>query len=314
MPSDLTPVEGDTIYWNNTSGRYELAGTDLRVDKAGTGITARAIKPVTNNASTLGTTALRWSTVFGVNGNFSNNITVDGSTTLGNDGTDGIAFNARATTSFNPSVTSVYDLGSAALRWGTLHTASITTYSSFTSNGTTTIGDDTADTLSVNARVNTSIVPISNDTYNLGATGLRWNVVHAALFEGTATTARYADLAEKYVGDEAYEPGTVVVFGGSKEVTQSTTFADTRVAGVVSTDPAYLMNSALENAVDVALVGRVPCKVVGRVRKGDLLVTSTFAGHAVAYDNLTVGTLIGKALQDKDTDGPGVIEVVVGRT
>jgi hypothetical protein len=134
-------------------------------------------------------------------------------------------------------------------------------------------------------------------------------------FVGTSTAARYADLAERYLSDAQYEPGTVVVFGGNAEVTQSTTFNDRRVAGVVSTNPAYLMNFELDanKSVIIALQGRVPCKVIGRVQKGDLLVTSGKSGFAIVNNDPKPGTIIGKALENKTTDGDGVIEVVVGK-
>ena len=100
---------------------------------------------------------------------------------------------------------------------------------------------------------------------------------------GKATSPQYADLAENYAGDAEYEAGTVVVFGGDAEVTTTDTKGDTRVAGVVSTSPAHLMNSTLEaeHVVAVALTGRVPTKVLGRVRKGDILVTSAIPGYAI---------------------------------
>jgi hypothetical protein len=126
------------------------------------------------------------------------------------------------------------------------------------------------------------------------------------------TTAVYADLAEQYQADAEYEAGTVLMFGGEFEVTVAED--DTvRVAGVVSTNPAYLMNSDLNglNTVAIALQGRVPCKVKGRIRKGDMLVAAG-GGYARATDNPKFGAIIGKALENFDGD-EGVIEVVVGR-
>ena len=130
---------------------------------------------------------------------------------------------------------------------------------------------------------------------------------------GTAYQARYADLAEKYLPDAHYEPGTVVVFGGDKEITAATQFMDRRIAGVVSTDPAYKMNSEQEGGIYVALQGRVPCKVVGTVKKGDMLVASGAPGVATAEKNPAMGSVIGKALQDYSGQTIGIIEVVVGR-
>ena len=129
----------------------------------------------------------------------------------------------------------------------------------------------------------------------------------------TASTAQYADLAEKYSSDEEYLPGTVVMFGGDKEVT----IAEERtkaVAGVVSSNPAYLMNSMLEGmSVDVALQGRVQCKVQGFIKKGDMIVAGATPGVGVADDDPILGTVIGKALENYDSTEIGMIEVVVGR-
>ena len=130
---------------------------------------------------------------------------------------------------------------------------------------------------------------------------------------GKATTAQYADLAELYSADAKYEPGTVLVFGGNNEVTVSTVSADPRVAGVVSTNPAHLMNSVLdsEHKAAVALTGRVPTRVTGTIRKGDMMVT---AGNGVAQASAApaMGTVIGKALENFDGVS-GTIEIVVGR-
>ena len=132
----------------------------------------------------------------------------------------------------------------------------------------------------------------------------------------TASQAKYADLAEKYTADQDYEPGTVVCLGGTHEVTQTTRENNCAIAGIVSTDPGYLMNSALENGVCVGLIGRLPCKVVGPIRKGDILVSSRTPGHAEAHrdiHNPPAGSAIGKAIEDKEGEGPGIIEVLVGR-
>jgi hypothetical protein len=148
---------------------------------------------------------------------------------------------------------------------------------------------------------------------DIGQTGNRFGTVWATTFSGTAVQAQYADLAEKYMPDREYEPGTVLVFGGEKEVTLANTFMDTRIAGVVSTNPAYMMNSELDGGVYVALTGRVPCKVTGKIRKGDMLVAAGGLGVATASDNPKMGSVIGKALENYDSHDIGIIEVVVGR-
>jgi hypothetical protein len=180
----------------------------------------------------------------------------------------------------------------------------------------------TVDTSYVNVSVNGSnvasfgaqgIMPTGNASGTLGSSGVRWNNVFAVNGNFLSVNANYADLAEKYVADAAYAPGTVLMFGGDKEVTQCVHDLCTRVAGVVSTNPAYLMNSGLEgeHTVELALTGRVPTKVRGPILKGDLIV-SAGDGHARAENLPQVGTVIGKALEDFDGDS-GVIEVVVGK-
>jgi len=148
----------------------------------------------------------------------------------------------------------------------------------------------------------------ANGVANIGSSTTYFNTVFAK-----ATSAQYADLAENYRADQAYEPGTVVVIGGSREVTASSKDQDRAVVGVVSTQPAHIMNSALEGAtvVTVALIGRVPCKVRGLVRRGDLLVSTT-DGHARVESDPRVGTVIGKSLENFDGD-QGLIEIVVGK-
>jgi hypothetical protein len=154
-----------------------------------------------------------------------------------------------------------------------------------------------------------TITPSADNSIDLGSGSFRYNQVFAVSFEGTATSAKYADLAEKYETDEQIQAGTVVCFGGDAEVTACEHENDHRVAGVISTDPAYMMNSDGEGQY-VALTGRVPCKVTGPVEKGDLLVSSNVKGHAKADNNALPGRIIGKAV-GMNTEGEGVIEVLV---
>ena len=157
---------------------------------------------------------------------------------------------------------------------------------------------------------------IVNNIVNGGANGVG-NIGDATTYFNTvfaqATSAQYADLAEKYLADAFYEPGTVLSFGGLAEVTASTQDHDPLIAGVVSTRPAYQMNSSLEgdHVVALALTGRVPCKVQGPVTKGAMMV-SAGNGRARAEAKPEMGTVIGKALEDFSGD-QGTIEIVVGR-
>jgi hypothetical protein len=157
-----------------------------------------------------------------------------------------------------------------------------------------------------------NIVPSSNNSRDIGSSTYKFANVYATTFNGQATTAKYADLAENYVADKQYDAGTVVEFGGAEEITVAAP-GSTRVAGVVSTAPGFLMNAGLKgtNVVAVAFTGRVPCKVTGSVRKGDILVASG-NGHATVARDPKVGQIIGKALANFDGQS-GVIEVAVGR-
>jgi hypothetical protein len=180
------------------------------------------------------------------------------------------------TTAAQPNITSVGTMAAATIT--TLTTASIT------KSGTNAVG-------------------------NIGQTDNRFNNVFAR-----ASSASYADLAEIYLTDSDYPAGTVVVFGGAKEVTESAEYADTRLAGVISTNPAFVMNDSAEGQ-PIALQGRVPCSVVGNIQPGDLITTSNIAGVGTRLDpaDWRPGTVLGKALTSYNSDNPGTIEVVVGR-
>ena len=141
-------------------------------------------------------------------------------------------------------------------------------------------------------------------------TALNYNpsteTLSATVFDGVSTTARYADLAENYLADQDYEPGTVVKVGGSAEITEADTSA-IALAGVISTAPAYLMNSALDGGLPVALQGRVPVKVKGLVNKGEVVYASN-NGLAKAD---SAGAMVGIALEDKNTADVGLVECLL---
>ena len=147
--------------------------------------------------------------------------------------------------------------------------------------------------------------------------GIQMNSTANYKFRGTATSADYADLAERYSADAEYEAGTVVRLGGTHEITQTLQESDRDVFGIVSTSPGFEMNAGAGSDAThpfVALAGRVPCKVIGKVVKGERLVSSATPGHAMA---IKPGpgeyyTVIGRALESKDSDEAGTIEVVVG--
>lgn len=135
------------------------------------------------------------------------------------------------------------------------------------------------------------------------------------LIAGSTLQATYADIAERYHADAEYAPGTVLVIGGRYDVTICSTSADVAVAGIVSEKPAFKMNQDAGTDLThpyLALKGRLPCQVVGRVHKGDLLVTSSVPGHGRSFDKSdSPNAVFAKALQSHHSDGQGVIEVMV---
>lgn len=157
--------------------------------------------------------------------------------------------------------------------------------------------------------------PSTNGGTNLGTSALKFDKVYANTFEGTAVTAKYADLAERFEADTTYQPGTVVELGGSAEITKVGDDLSESVFGVISTRAAYLMNAgAGDDATHppVAISGRVPVRVIGAVKKGDRLVS---AGNGLARSGtkgeITPWNVIGRSLENKTTTGEGVIEAIV---
>ena len=153
------------------------------------------------------------------------------------------------------------------------------------------------------------------------AAGTTMNNTTNYKFRGLATSAEYADLAERYEADAEYEAGTVVKIGGDKEITQTTEQLDHNVFGIVSSSPGFEMNAGAGTDAThpfVALAGRVPCKVIGKVTKGDRMISSDTPGHAKTISEAPeqahpmIHAVIGRALESKDTDEAGTIEVVVG--
>ncbi len=225
--------------------------------------------------------------------------------------TGAAATTGTITGTWSLGASSVLDTTSGTLRSYSLSTGSVSQAGTIT--GAWSLGSTsslTTGTGFIDARSGT-LYTTSLNAGNATATGTitgNWNT------SGSLAATYGADLAEWYLSDAEYEVGTVLVFGGSAEVTTTTLVADTRVAGVVSTNPAYIMNDGLtgQRAL-IALAGRVPCKVLGRVKKGDMLTTSATPGVAVKALDPKLGTIIGKALEDKDGGDIAVIQVAVGK-
>ena len=150
----------------------------------------------------------------------------------------------------------------------------------------------------------------ANAVGNIGSASTYFNTVFA-----TATTALYADVAERFHADETYQPGTVVELGGPNEITISQSELSENVFGVISTRAAYLMNAGAGTDAThppVAMTGRVPVRVTGKVRKGDRLVSAgSGLARAAAREEITAYNVIGRALQDKVTVEEGTIEAIV---
>ncbi len=200
-----------------------------------------------------------------------------------------------------PTSNVAIDLGSTLY---TFRTAYANTYVGNTYTGATYVG---------NAFVGNVYTGTTFNGTNYNGVNYTGNTFTGNTFTGTAVAAYYADLAENYLADTYYPAGTVVVFGGVKEITVTNIEADVSVAGVISTNPAYLMNKDLDNGLPVALRGRVPVLVTGTVKKGDLLVTSSIPGYA-----MSVGTqasygiaIFAKAIEDKTTSELGTVEAVI---
>ena len=262
-----------------------------------------------------GTTA-----IFTGNGSFgsitnSGATTLNGSVILGDATADKITLNGQINSHLIPDTTVQYNLGSSTRYWNDLYVNTINAAGNMTFAGqlrltSTSNPSSVSDTnaplyLDGGAVIEKKLYVGENITSSANVIG--------NYFVGTATSAQYADLAEIYSSDADYEPGTVVKLGGSAEVTQTTTVNDPEVFGVVSTNPAYLMNAEAEG-VAVALTGRVPVKVEGRIKKGERLVSGSKPGYAKALmkNEYDMRCIIGRALQDKDTFDDDVVEAVIG--
>ena len=197
---------------------------------------------------------------------------------------------------------------STATTAGTVTTAS---QPNITSTGTLT-------SLTVTGALDVLAGTLTADTLTTGANTTAGTMTgNWTLTAGSKLQSTYADLAEYYNGEEAYEAGTVVCFGGTKEVHVSDEKCSRRVAGVVSTNPAYAMNIECPGIpVAVALQGRVPCKVTGTCQKGDLMVSDGKGSACAWYHQASIlpsGSVIGKVIEDKTNSQLSILEIAVGR-
>jgi len=184
----------------------------------------------------------------------------------------------------NPSANVTYDLGSSVFNWNNVYAG--------------------------NVIVSRNILPVSNISSNIGSSTSWFNT-----FFGVSVQAKYADLAERFESDRPYSPGTVVALGGPAEITEVETELSDDVFGVISTRAAYLMNGAAgsdETHPPVAVSGRVPVRVIGKIQKGDRLVSAgNGLARAAAKNEITPWNVIGRSLQTKNDTGQGTIEAIV---
>ena len=300
-----------TSLWSNVQSLQtslsSLQGSSAKLD--GTSSFTGTLKPSANNAIDIGTTngpgVLRWRTAYSVNSDIYT------------------MANVRVILPFTPtasptapttdpqryaaSVLPVDMYGNVTL------TGNLSFYQAAGVNGSQG-GITSAATFWGPVSAASTILPLldNNAASTVGSATKRWSNMYAVTFNGTATAAQYADLAENYLSDVPYPAGTVVRIGGDQEITQEMEDASADVFGVVSTNPAYLMNSELEGGVPVAQVGRVPVRVVGTVTKGQRLVSAgRGCARAALPAEITPFNIIGRALENKVTDEEGLIEAVV---
>jgi len=243
-------------------------------------------------------------------------ISATGTVTAGNIATAGTVSatgevtGANIRTNGTVSASGTITVGNVATGGTVSATGNITGGNILTGGQVSVTGNVTTGNLTVGAgsiTVGNIVNSNSNGVGNIGSSTTSFNTVFAL-----STSAQYADLAENYVADAEYAPGTVVVFGGGEEITISREAADERVAGVISTNPAHLMNAG-QPGLPVALRGRVPVMVIGPVFKGDSLVTSSTSGHAqsVGRDRSYAQAVFAKALETNVSPGEKIITAVI---
>jgi hypothetical protein len=301
-----------------------------------------------SNAATVGTTLALTGNSSGRNLTTAGNVSATGNITGGNVITAGLVRGATLSATANvqagnvnttglisvtgnvtsqANIAGTYFLGNGALLTGVSAAVSVTKFVNGTSEGNIGATDGninfnvagTSNVLVLTTGTafftgNVSTIGIektgTNAIGNIGSAANYFNRVFA-----TATTALYADVAERFAADELLEPGTVVELGGEKEITRSTEDLSENVFGVISTRPAYTMNGGAgedDTHPAVAMTGRVPVKCVGTIRKGDRLVS---AGEGVARaaqpGEATAFNVIGRSLENKHTPELGTIEAIV---
>jgi hypothetical protein len=186
----------------------------------------------------------------------------------------------------------------------------VTNNAIFINGSTTEVSIPNALNLNVNAAASAIVNSAGNGVGNIGSASSYFNTVFA-----TSTSAQYADVAERFASDDVYEPGTVVMLGGEKEITECAIELSEKVFGVISTSAAYLMNAGAgddNTHPPVAMTGRVPVKVAGSINKGDRLVPAGDGlARAARKNEAKAFNVIGRALESKSSNNIGLVEAIV---
>jgi hypothetical protein len=295
------------------------ATTALTVNGANAAVSIPTILSVTGNV----TAPLFIGNVLGnvtgnVTGNVIGNVTASGSNTQVQFNDGGIFGGATGFT-FNKTTGAVTITGNITA--GNITTSGITSLTSITKTGANGVGNIGSSTNSFGTIfASTAVVPViqvdsivktgANGVGNIGSSTSVFNTVFAR-----ATSALYADVAERFAADTVIAPGTVVELGGSAEITVSREPLSEQVFGVISSQAAYLMNSGAgddRTHPPVAMTGRVPVRVIGAVSKGDRLVSAGDGlARAAKPGEATPFNTIGRALVDKSTQQEGMVEAIV---
>ena len=327
----VTPVRADSgniatpMFFNSSTGELTYA-----MQMALTGnITAANIYA---NSGTIGATTLTGTLSTAVQTNITSvgtldALTVTANVTAGNvyanSGTIGAAtLTGTLSTAAQTNITSVGTLtslnvtanvtaGNVYANAGTIGAATLTgTLSTAAQTNITSVGTLT----SLNVTGTTAVGSLNTTVLTTGSSGTAGTITGTwSLGAGSTLQATYSDLGERYSTDVVYEPGTVLMIGGTAETTLATLDGKFKLAGIVSTEPAYVLNADLKDSAIIALAGRVPCKVVGKINKGDILTISDIPGVATAAQTPVYGTIIARALESYDSTIVGVIEVKVDR-
>ena len=270
--------------------------TDVSVPADGTITSAKFVNPI----------------LFAYSANVTGNVSVTRSLAVGY--TDGAVPQANLEVKGNAYVSGQLGIGNGSAGAPSFSFGSDTNTGLYRT-GVDSIGITAGGTHRVTANTG-GLYPLATNTYDVGGASNKWRGMYATKFFGEATSALYADLAERFESDMLLEEGDVVMIGGEKEITKTDRESTPDVFGVISIRPAYAMNSDIgsdDTHPYVALAGKVPVKVIGKVLKGQRLVASSQTGIAIAAETKNIFAVVGRALESSDALGIKLIQAVVGK-